>query len=944
MRREQQRGLPALIFVMPSLISAAFPRRHILALLAMAMATSSSALCRAQVSLDCSDPFLSRTSACQQSSGSSGAAGANASTSGGQTERQTTSIPLPDVSSTVQRQNGNAQVYIDAAGNRWDRTTADNDRNQLALPPDPITDLQKLTRSATGESLSVFGRDLFQRAPSTFAPADQIPAVADYIVGPGDEILVRLFGTEAASSNSQLTVDASGSIYVPRVGSVQVAGLRADQLQARISEAVNHVFREYRIAVSLGHLRSIQVYVVGEARRPGAYTISALSSMLNALLVSGGPSVQGSLRKIQLRHADGTTTEFDLYDLILRGDKTQDRRLQSGDTIFVPPVGPQVALAGSVRHPAIYELKESVGGQPATSLQDVLKLAGGIAATGNPNQIRLERIGDDLQRHAVTVALDASGRATLLRDGDVVYANHIAAGYVQSVTIRGNLANPGRFAWKSGMKLSDILPDRNALLTNEYWSERNRMGVPVPLFEPSEYNVLDFDTQQQLARYGVAGQTPTSRQAGTINQYRNQSQDDRSLNSSRDALSSVQPASEEGQDQNVALAGGGVVSSGAFELDQQARNGTANAGIFGNNNGNNVPNSVSQQTQLDGNNTSRMVYGNGPQMAPTQNIPANRIRIPAPEIDWSYAVIERLNPETLKTSLLPFNLGRLVQDHDPTQNLALQPGDVVTILSQRDILVPQQEQTKYVRLEGEFASAGVYSVGPSETLDQLIRRAGGFTSAAYLYGSSFQRESARVFQQQRLDEYITRLSTDMERETAVRGASTPSGVSDPNALSLERNIIAQLRRLRATGRIVMEFEPNSIGVDVVPHISLENGDVFRVPSRPGSVSVIGAVYGQNVFLYSPTRHLADYVALAGKPNRIADKDHAFIIRADGSIFSRERAKGVLSNHFNDSVINPGDAIVVPEKLIKPTGLRQLLDYSQVLSSFGLAAAAINVIR
>lgn len=820
-----------------------------------------------------------------------------------------------------QRQPGNAQVYIDAAGNRWDRTTVDTDRNPLPLPPDPITDLQRLAKSSTGEVLTVFGRDLFQNAPSTFAPADQIPAVSDYIVGPGDEILVRLFGADSVSSNSQLTVDAAGNIYIPRIGPVQVAGLHVSEIQARITAAANHVYRDYRLSVSLGHLRSIQVYVVGEARRPGAYTISALSTMLNALIVSGGPNVQGSLRKIQLRRADGSSRSLDLYDLILRGDKSQDSRLQAGDTIFIPAVGPQVALAGSVRHPAIYELKDGQSERASTTLEELLKLAGGISVTGDPGKIRLERIGSDLERHAMTVLLDASGSAMPLRDGDVLYANHIAAGYEQSVTIRGNLANPGRFAWHPGMRLSDIIPDRSSLLTSNYWRERNQLGVPTPLFQAS-----DFDSQTTLpSNVSLPGVMQRS------------ADNTRGENLVPKDVDPGRPTDVDDTIQNVALAAGGVVSSSTLEMDQAAKEAASRTPD------NRASTNLGRDTPQPSDGRSSVPSQTNQQVASSVTAPL-RVRIPAPEIDWSYAVIERLDPTTLRSSLLPFNLGRLIQDHDSTQDLALQPGDVVTILNQRDILVPQREQTKYVRLEGEFAGAGVYSVGPGETLEQLVRRAGGFTPSAYLYGSSFQRESARAFQQQRLDEYITRLSTEMERATAERGASTTTGISDPNALTLERNIISQLRQLRATGRVVMEFKPDSIGVDALPHIALENGDVFRVPSRPDNVSVLGAVYGQNVFLYSPSRHLADYVALAGRPNRIADKSHAFIIRADGSIYSRESAKGVFSNHFEEARVYPGDAIVVPERLIKPTALRQLLDYSQVLSSFGLAAAAINVVR
>jgi protein involved in polysaccharide export with SLBB domain len=853
----------------------------------------------------------------------------------------------------------NTQVYIDSAGSIWNRTTSSTDRNQATFAPDPVTDLEKLARSSTGETLPVFGRDLFQRVPSTFAPANEVPVTPDYVVGPGDEVLVRTWGSSQASSNNQLTVDTAGNIYIPRVGAVQVGGLRANELQDRISTEVNRVFKNYRMSVSLGHLRSIQIYVVGEARKPGAYTVSALSTILNALFAAGGPNIQGSMRRIQLRRAGNVVAELDLYDLILHGDKSHDVRLQTGDTLFIPAVGPQVALAGSVRHAAVYELKDDAAAKSSTSLQDLITLAGGFSSTANPHQIRLERIDGDLKRIALSVNLDAAGLALALHDGDILYANHIETGFQKTVTIRGNLANPGRFAWHPGMRLSEILPDREALLTGDYWRERNRMGVPTPLFEPYEFN------------------TPPPTNGGVHldpSLMRNDTQAPGTSGSARDALTAVLPPSVPGQEtqQQASLAVSGVVSNSATTLDRNAMSEastirTNNSGSVATNNnlglnngigsgtGNNVGNNTGGEvptspisngtngvnTRQNGNSS---VVPNDPVTRHEQLVTATRvatvIRLPAPEIDWSYAVIERLDKKTLKTSLVPFNLGRLVQDHDPEQNLELQAGDVVTILNQRDILVPQHEQTKFVRLEGEFNGAGIYSVNPGETLADLIRRSGGLTPNAYLYGSSFQRESTRAFQQERLDEYITQLSADMDRQTAVRGASTSSGVSDPNGLVLERNLVEQLKQLRATGRIVLEFNPDSTASARIPSIPLENGDVFRVPSRANTVNVIGAVYGQNVFLYDGKRRLADYISLAGLPTRNADKDHAFIIRADGSVYSRQRAKGVLSNHFDDSHIYPGDSIVIPEKPIKADMTRRLLDYAQILSAFGLPLALI----
>lgn len=803
----------------------------------------------------------------------------------------------------------NNSVYVDQGGTVQTGYNPYAYQRSVLVPPDPITDFQRLARSSTAEFLPIFGQDLFQNVPSTFAPGDQLAVPSDYVVGSQDEVLVRIWGPE--TFNSQLTVDRSGSIYIPKVGAIHVAGLRFDQLQTHIQDAVSRVYRNFSLTVNMGRLRSIQVYVVGEARRPGGYTISSLSTVLNALFVSGGPNVRGSMRHIEIRRNGVKLPAFDLYDIVLRGDKSRDVRLQDGDTLFIPPVGPQVALAGSVRHPALYELASG------STLKDVLDLAGGFSATGAPSTVSLDRIDDANTRQTLTLPINPADLAMPLRDGDVIFAGHITAGYTKTVTLRGNLANPGRFAWHPGMRLSEILPDRMALLTNTYWRERNKLGVPTPLFEPlTKEQVKDLQEQGRYGNstYAQTGNDATSQEGLTSD----------SSSSPDSKAKSGMAANDTAVTRNSVLSH--TTSESALQIGQV---GPAVGGVA--------------SASTDPSNDNRSVAGDPASSASTR-APLNHIQIPAPQINWSYAVIERLDPNTLKNSLVPFNLGRLVQDHDASQDLELQPGDIVTVLSQKDVPVSLDAQTKYIRLEGEFVAPGVYSSEPGETLEDLIRKAGGFTPKAYLYGSSFLRESARVFQQQRLDEYITQLSADMERALAVRSVSSASSVPDPTAGAQQRNIITQLRQMRATGRVVLNFGPGSVGMDSVPAIQLENGDVFRVPAKPATVSVIGAVHGQNVFLYNPKFRVVDYVALAGNTNRVADKKEAFIIRADGAILSRQQANSAFSNRFDAARIYPGDSIVIPEKLIQPTILRQLLDYSQILSSFGLAAAAINVIQ
>ena len=270
----------------------------------------------------------------------------------------------------------------------------------------------------------------------------------------------------------------------------------------------------------------------------------------------------------------------------------------------------------------------------------------------------------------------------------------------------------------------------------------------------------------------------------------------------------------------------------------------------------------------------------------------------------------------------------------------------MTIFSQADIRVPIEQQTKFVRLEGEFVSAGVYSVAPGETLRQVVERAGGFTPNAYLFGSEFTRESTRVFQQQRIDEYVQSLELQTQRSgiTLAAAAVSPQDTAAANAANVnQQGLLARLHQLKATGRIVLDVKPISSGVDAIPDIPLQDDDRFVVPSTPATVNVVGAVYDQNSFLFQRDARVGDYLRLAGGPNRVADKKHIFIIRADGSVLSRDSANGLWGNNFEAIRLNPGDSLIVPEKIIGPSLARNLINWSQIFSQLALGAAAINVL-
>ena len=324
----------------------------------------------------------------------------------------------------------------------------------------------------------------------------------------------------------------------------------------------------------------------------------------------------------------------------------------------------------------------------------------------------------------------------------------------------------------------------------------------------------------------------------------------------------------------------------------------------------------------------------------------NAVVLSAPEVDWAYAVIERLDRNDLTTRLLPFNLGRVVIDGDSSQNLALEPGDVITIFSKADIRVPQSQQTKYVRLEGEFTASGTYSVAPGETLRQLVGRVGGLTSNAYLYGSQFTRESTRVLQQQRLNDYAADLDRRIklaEANSANNALNPQDQVADIAALQNARTVAMRLRQLNASGRIVLNINPESRNIADVPDLPLEDGDTFVVPQVPSSVDVFGSVYTQNSFLFNSRKRAGDYIRQAGGGTRTADVKRSYIVRADGSIISRQYSSALFTGNFDAVRLHPGDAVIVPEQVDKRPLLRNLVDIATIIGQFGLGIAAIRVL-
>jgi protein involved in polysaccharide export with SLBB domain len=315
------------------------------------------------------------------------------------------------------------------------------------------------------------------------------------------------------------------------------------------------------------------------------------------------------------------------------------------------------------------------------------------------------------------------------------------------------------------------------------------------------------------------------------------------------------------------------------------------------------------------------------------------------EINWDYAIIERLNRDDLTTSLIPFNLGKAVLENDPANDLPLMPGDVVTVFSKTDVAAPAGRRPVVVSLEGEFSFAGVYQAQPKETLRQLVVRVGGLTGRAYIFGTHFTRDSTRRNQEERLKQALDQLEQDVQRASVTRAqsiASPEDAAAVKQEAEAQRALVSRLRTLQPTGRIVLEL-PENPTVAHLPDIELEDGDRIVIPQLPSQVSVFGTVFNETSFLFSPDKGVNDYLSLAGGPRKQADKSSIYVLRADGSVVSA-RQTGFLWASLSNVRLMPGDAIVVPENFERTTWVKDLRDWTQIFYQFGLGAAALKVIR
>ncbi|HZW76602.1 MAG TPA: SLBB domain-containing protein [Caldimonas sp.] len=828
------------------------------------------------------------------------------------TTTQTGNPSLPQGTGSAQQPGTTGRLptqpgAIDNSGLPRNRTQPETTlRRTEPLPPPRPTEFQRFVEGATGRMLPIFGSTFFAQAADTFQSLDNVPVSADYTIGPGDEIVTRAWGSIDVDYRS--TVDRNGMLNLPKVGSFNVAGVKAADLERNLRAQIGRLYTNFDLSVSLGQLRGLRVFIVGPAMRPGVVTLSSQSTLLSAIVAAGGPSPTGSMRKVLLRRDGKVISELDVYEFLGQGDKSKDVQLVAGDVIVFQPAGPRVAVTGSIDTPAIFELKSE-----QEPIRDVLRYAGGAPVLANPNRVQLERIDPSkplAKRYVESFRLDSSGLQTPLRDGDVVTLLAISPQFANAVTLKGHVAQPLRYPFTPGMRIRDLIPDRDALITPDFYRRKNLL---VQMIDDKDRIRLRDDTD----RNDVAG---NDRNAARTN-----------FDGRNDAADSTQRP------------GTGLDTNGNATIGtQQQRGTTQNRTNFDRQSA--LERELNERNRLD-------------RLSPPDDLLAiaRGRRTPAAlfdEVNWDYATIERLNPD-LTTQVIPFDLGKAVMQGDDANNIALAPGDVVTVYSQKDVRVPVARQTRLVSLEGEINAPGIYQLQPGETLKQLLTRAGGFTPQAYVYGLELSREETRARQRENLQTAISRLET-LAAVQAARDAANrrddPTGAASTAVVSstATQAQLTRLSRIQPNGRIALELTPEIHSIDALPDLPLESGDRINVPPRPGFVTVAGAVVNSNAFVWKPGRTAGDYLRLAGA-DEAADTENMFILRADGTVNSAADRRGFFGRGgLEAQVLQPGDALVVPNQLDFETWgrflVRNLKDFAQIFSGFGIGIAAIHTLN
>ncbi len=722
------------------------------------------------------------------------------------------------------------------------------------------------------EALEAFGYDLFESRDATFDAPGSGPVPPDYVLGPGDSVRIQLFGN--VNGNYEHEVSRDGVLNLPEIGPISVAGISFAEFRNDVNQRVSRMLIGTQASVSMGQLRTIRVFVLGDVNEPGSYVVGGLSTISSALYRSGGVSRVGSLRGIQLKRNGQVISTLDVYDLLIRGDSSGDSRLQPGDVIFVPPISTTVAVGGAVNRPAIYEVKRR------TTAADLVGLVGGLRPEAFAAGASLERINEGGERTVLSVDLSSSSANTIIvRAGDTLLVPEVLPEVDNAVTLAGHVYRPGKYPWRNGMRLSDLVNSSNELKPSvdmDYVLIRRELNRGQPI------EVLSANLGAALQSPGGADDIALQA-SDTVHIF--------SLELGRQRV--VQPLLEE-----LALRSSVDSPVRKVEITGRVR----------------APGTYPLE---DGMRISDLIRAGGQLSEAAYALEAELTR-------YSVDDDSRRTIEVVKVDLNSLRLG--IESAD----LILQEHDYLIVKQ-----MPDWDSAWTVALEGELQFPGDYRVRRGETLAEVIERAGGFTNDAFVEGAVFLREALKEREQQQIEDLARRLEADLG-SLSLQSAST----NGSDTLSTGRVLLQQLRGTEAVGRLVIDISDyRDLGKTDAATVELRDGDRLLVPTKPQVVSVLGETQQNTSHLYRPNLSRDEYINLSGGLTRRADRKLIYVVRANGAVVAANRSKWFGRRGNVD--IRPGDTIVVPLDIDRMRPLTFWGNVTQILYQGAIAVAAIK---
>ncbi|MCF1428905.1 MAG: SLBB domain-containing protein [Shewanella sp.] len=815
--------------------------------------------------------------------------------------------------------------------------------------------------SGEDQELKRFGIDMFAGEPTTFAPVSDVPVPSQYVVGPGDNIKVQLYGKE--NEEVTLMVNRDGTIQFPDLGPISVAGLTFSELRQSLAKQIKTQMIGVESNITMGELRSIRIFVAGDAYKPGSYTVSSLSTVTQALFVAGGLNDIGSLRHIQVKRNGKLVGSFDLYDLLMRGDASGDIRLQSGDVVFIPSVKDQIRVTGEVHRPAIYELTKG------DTFGDVLTMAAGLKSGAYPKSSSVERFNAQGLKTVINVDLTvAKGKQLKAKGGDALNVKSASNQFEDAITIVGAVVRPGKYQWYKGQRISDLLPTiwgELALSADLDFAliirEKNDFGdIEVHQFAPG-LAIINKDASQNLEI--------KARDKIIIFNFNDEIQNRYELNKLvKERVKKVTSLSGD------SLIGSDLFKAGFSELQQRTLSQRHELGGV----------VISSDAETISDEEQKLITGEVKKMLANLFDDADLIKLSGVmnRNELLYPIIIKLNSqaragepvqvvaingEVRAPGLYPLPVGGKVIDlvkaagglregaytsraeltrtatsdiastieHKTVAlNQALKGESNANILLEgRDILTvkttPDWQDYKSVEIRGELKFPGVYNIRRGETLADIITRAGGFTEYAYLPAAVFVRESIR--KQEKLE--IKKLADQLRRDIATRGVSKDGKVVNYNDAQL---MLTDIENIEPVGRLVVDLPAIAMGVKQAD-LQLQDQDVLYVPSTRQTVAVMGEVQHAATHRYKKGLTVDNYLDMSGGSRRRADDDRIYVLKADGSVML---PSGSLWFSNRDELI-PGDTVIVPLDTEYKDNLTLWSQVTQIIYNTAVAVATIS---